>query len=414
MLMANMLDLAGEDELPAMSASRRRNLVLDTVADALLAMSRERPLLLLFEDTHWIDPTSLDLVARLLRAGPREALLLVMTTRPEGAPDLPEAELSERLVLQPLPPETAERLVRERAGAAAIDDATVTTIVARTDGVPLYVEETTAAVLDGVGGGDAVPATLRESLTARLDRLGPARETAQIAAAIGRDVDLDLLAVVSSGISVSADADRLVEAGLASPRRGGFVFSHALVQDAAYQSMLRSRRRDLHGRIAEAMLGRFRRRFASEPETLAHHLERAGRTAAAIDYFLRAADAAGARAANREAEGYAQRALALTDLLDGGAERDRREVAALLALGRIRTAIFGYGRNEAAEPLRGGDAPHGISPGRRPHCAGGRLRGRRQGAPDVPSRGRSRCGLGRSGSQGDGRLCSRRHALLAG
>jgi tetratricopeptide (TPR) repeat protein len=100
------------------------------------------------------------------------------------------------------------------------------------------------------------------------------------------------------------------------------------------------------------MLGRFRRRFASEPETLAHHLERAGRTAAAIDYFLRAADAAGARAANREAEGYAQRALALTDLLDGGAERDRREVAALLALGRIRTAIFGYGRNEAAEPLR--------------------------------------------------------------
>ena len=351
-LVADLLDLATPGELPEIGAARRRELLLDALAAVLLAEAARRPLLLLFEDLHWIDPSSLDLLRRLLAEAPRAPLLVVATTRPEGAPELQEIPAAERLVLEALPAEVAERLVRARASGARLDDETVAAIVARAEGVPLYVEETTAAVLNGAASAEAVPATLRESLAARLDRLGPARETAQVAAAVGRDVDLDLLVALSDPARVAADAACLVDAGLARAREGGFVFSHALVQDAAYQSLLRGRRRELHGRIAEAMLGRFRRRFADEPETLAHHLERAGRTAAAVDYYLRAADVAGLRAANREAEGYATRALALAETLDGGAERDRREIAALLALGRISTALRGYGRAETERPLR--------------------------------------------------------------
>ena len=349
-LVAHLMGLAGDDELPEMSASRRRDYLLDSLVAIFRDLSRQAPMVALLEDMHWTDPTTLDFAARLLREAPTVPLLLMMTSRPTGEPAFEEATPL-RMPLAPLGREDAERLVRERAEGERLDDDTITAIIARTDGIPLYLEEVTAAVLDGAAGRDTVPATLRESLAARLDRLGPAREIAQVAAAIGREVDIDLLSAVAAG-AVEADLARLVEAGLAFRARRRITFSHALVQDAAYQSMLRCQRQALHGRIAEAMLGRFRNRFAGEPESLAQHLERAGRMAAAIDYYLRAADAAGARAANREAEGYARRAHELAEMMEGGAERDRREVAALQALGRIFSTRYGYGREEVAEPMR--------------------------------------------------------------
>ncbi|MEW9921134.1 AAA family ATPase [Marimonas sp. MJW-29] len=353
-LIGYLLDLVTEDTLPEMSASRRRNSVLDALIRILLDLSDQKPLLVLVEDLHWIDPSTLEFVEGLLKEAGTARLLVVMTSRPEGAPEF-EDVAPVRIPLSPLNRADAEQIVRQRAGGQSLEGETVAQIIARTDGIPLYLEEVTAAVVDGATSQDAVPATLRESLTARLDGLGAARNTAQIASAIGREVDIDFLeaiSVQSNSGSVEVNIARLVEVGLASVARRRITFSHALVQDAAYQSMLRSQRQELHGRIAEAMLGRFRTRFASEPETLAQHLEGAGRMTAAIDYYLRAADAAAARAANREAEGYARRALELAEMLDGGADRDRREIAALLCLGRILTIRYGYGRKEVAEPLR--------------------------------------------------------------
>lgn len=351
-LVCHLLDLARDEELPAMSAARRRALLLDALAKILLDLAEKSPLLVLLEDLHWLDPSTLDLVTRLLQAAVSRPLLLLMTSREEGLPSFANDVRPTCVSLSPLGAADAETLVRDRAGDRMLDADVVAAIVARTDGIPLYVEETTSAVLDGATGADAVPATLLESLTARLDRLGGAKETAQVAAAIGRDVDLDLLSAIMEAHRVATDVDRLVNAGLAHRRRGGFIFSHALVQDAAYQSMLRSTRKALHGRIAEAMLGRFRRRFSAEPEVLADQLERAGRAAAAADYYLRASDSACVRAALREAEGYARNALALAEVLDAGPERDRREVSSLLALGRVRATVYGYGRAEAAAPLR--------------------------------------------------------------
>lgn len=353
-LIGYLLDLVTEDTLPEMSASRRRNSVLDALIRMLLDLSDQKPLLVLVEDLHWIDPSTLEFVKGLLKEAGTARLLVVMTSRPEGVPEF-EDVAPVRIPLSPLNRADAEQIVRQRAGSQSLEGETVAQIIARTDGIPLYLEEVTAAVVDGVTSQDAVPATLRESLTARLDGLGAARNTAQIASAIGREVDIDFLeaiSVQSNSGSVEVNIARLVEVGLASVARRRITFSHALVQDAAYQSMLRSQRQELHARIAEAMLGRFRTRFASEPETLAQHLEGAGRTAAAIDYFLRAADAASIRAAIGEAERYARRAFDLAGILDGGADRDRREIAALLCLGRILQMRFGYGREETEEPLQ--------------------------------------------------------------
>ena len=355
LLVADMMDLAPDRALPEMNSSRRRQLLLKALVSFFLSMSQKSPLFILLEDAHWIDPSTLEFVELLLSDIHSTSLMLLITTRPEGEDLLRRFAKVGHFQLTPLNVVDAERLVRERAQNASLSDETIAAIVARTDGLPLFLEEVTAAMVEGASAPDTVPATLRESLTARLDRLGSARETAQVAGAIGRDVDFDLLALTvqeSRPNEVADDVQKLIDAGLATPRAGGFVFSHALVRDAAYQTMLRVRRQELHAKIAELMLGRFRRRFAQEPETLALHLERGGRTAAAIDYYLRAAEAASTRAANNEAEGYAVRALELAARMEGGAKRDRKEVAALLALGRIRMILFGYGRQEAAEPLR--------------------------------------------------------------
>ena len=355
LLVADMMDLAPDRALPEMNSSRIRQLLLKALVSFFLSMSQKSPLFMLLEDAHWIDPSTLEFVELLLGDIHSTPLMLLITTRPEGKDLLRRFAQVGHFQLTPLNVVDAERLVRERAQNASLSDETIAAIVARTDGLPLFLEEVTTAMVEGASQPDAVPATLRESLTARLGHLGNARETAQVASAIGRDVDLDLLTLTlpeSRSHRGGDDVQRLIDAGLATPRSGGFVFSHALVRDAAYETMLRVRRQELHAKIAELMLGRFRRRFAQEPETLAQHLERAGRTSAAIDYYLRAADAASSRAANTEAEGYALQALKLAELMEGGAKRDRKEVAALLALAKIRTTLFGYGRQEVAEPLR--------------------------------------------------------------
>ncbi len=350
LLIADLLDIATDETLPAMSAERRRDLLLDSLCDRLVALAATTPVLVLFEDLHWIDPTSLELIERLLGYIEGAQVLLLLTTRPEGEPSLAGYSHMTRVTLSRLSKEAAEAIVIHRAGGIELDGEIVRTILARSDGVPLYIEEMTAAILESGADADSVPASLQDSLMARLDRLGDAKEMAQLAAVVGREFDHELLSAVAGNDAGLEDAiDRLLRAELVFRRGRRYFFKHALVQDVAYQSLVRNRQKELHERIAEVLLGQFQDRTASQPELLAHHLERAGRTTAAIDYYARAADMASNRGANREARRYLERALKLVESLPPGAERDRREVSSLTALGRITVALSGHASSATAE-----------------------------------------------------------------
>jgi class 3 adenylate cyclase/tetratricopeptide (TPR) repeat protein len=349
-LLAGLLQIPGVDELPAMSASRRRERLLEVLVDQLVGLARRSPVLVLYEDLHWIDPTSLALLERIIGQIDDLPVLLLMTSRPDGEPHLASHAHLTRMTLNRLNRNAAAAIVARRAGAAALQPEVVTAILARGDGVPLYIEEMTAAIIETGAAADTVPTTLQDSLMARLDRLGDAKEVAQIAAVIGREFELELLqAVAGAGAALRDAVDRLVAAELVFRRGPRLSFKHALVQDVAYQSLLRGRRAELHGRIAEALLGRFPTRIADEPQTVAHHLEHAGRRAAAIDYYGRAAELANNKGANKEARRYMERALGLIEGLPEGAERVRREIQALTRIGRIGVALEGHGSAAAAE-----------------------------------------------------------------
>jgi tetratricopeptide (TPR) repeat protein len=349
-LLAELLRIASAVDLPEMSATRRRERTLEVLVEQLMGLAKRSPVLVLFEDLHWIDPTSLALLERIIAQIDDLPVMLLLTSRPEGEPHLPSLAHLTRMTLSRLDRNAAAAIVARRAGAARLAPELVTEILARSDGVPLYIEEMTAAIIETAAGVDTVPASLQDSLMARLDRLGTAKEVAQIAAVIGREFDLELLAgVAGPGAPLTDAVDRLVAAELVFRRGPRLTFKHALVQDVAYQSLLRSRRAELHGRIAEVLLGRFPERIVDEPQTLAHHLEHAGRRTAAIDYYGRAAELANNKGANKEARRYMERSLLLIEGLPEGAERARREIQALTTIGRIGVALEGHGSAAAAE-----------------------------------------------------------------
>lgn len=347
-LLAEFLGIAHPVELPVMSGERRRERLLDLLAAEVTGLARRSPVLLLFEDLHWIDPTSLAWLERVIAQIDTLPVLLLLTSRPEAEPHLPSHAHLTRMTLNRLDRKAAAAIVAHRAGATGLDPELVAAILARGDGVPLFIEEMTAAIVETGAADDTVPASLQDTLMARLDRLGRAKEIAQIAAVIGREVEGELLEAVA-GAPVDDAVDRLVAAELVFRRGPRLSFKHALVQDVAYQSLLRSRRAALHGRVAEVLLGRFPERSADEPQTLAHHLEHAGRQTAAIDYYGRAAALANNKGANKEARRYMERSLRLIESLPEGAERARREVQALTTIGRIDVALEGHGSAAAAE-----------------------------------------------------------------
>lgn len=353
-LLAELLDIAADGPRPALSAARRRERILAALVDQLLGLAATAPVLLLVEDAHWLDPTTLELVERARERCDHARVMVLLTSRPEGEPAPAGRPWSARLALGRLGPSDAAAIVGRLAGGS-LAEGLLATILARTDGVPLYLEELTKAVLEAGAAPTAVPATLQDSLMARLDRLGRDKEVAQIAACVGREFDPEVVAATMGrrGAELAGAIDRLVDAELVFRRGPRCVFKHALVQDAACQSLLRSRRAELHGRIAEVLLARFPALAAAEPQTLAHHLAEAGRGEAAIDCYLRAADSANNRGANREARGHLDKALAINGGLPAGLERDRREVAILTMLGRVMVASEGHASAATAEVYRG-------------------------------------------------------------
>jgi len=259
---------------------------MDVLVEQLLGLAANEPALVVLEDAHWADPTSFEFVEQCMGEIVDRRLLMVVTSRPDPQPQLVSHPHLTRLALNRLGRGGVEAIVA-RLGGDHLPRETINTIIARTDGVPLFVEELTKAVLET--GETAVPSSLHDSLMARLDRIPDARDLAQIASCIGREFSFALLAEVAdqpqpdlrAALNLLENEELVFRRG--SPPDAAYSFKHALVQDAAYRSLLRSRRQQLHARLAAIL----ERRFAAEaePELLAHHYGIAGKTDVAVGYW---------------------------------------------------------------------------------------------------------------------------------
>ncbi len=362
-LFASLLSIPTDARYPSLNVSpqRQKELTLQAIVDQLAGLSDRQPVLFVLEDAHWIDPTTLELLDLTVERVPESAVLVLITHRPEfDAPWSGHPRVTP-MALRRLEARDCVQLVDQVAGARALPESIRERISTQTDGVPLFLEELTKSVLESaIVSGNApaameVPATLQDSLTARLDRLGPAKEVAQIGAVIGREFGHDLLTSVSTlGPEALADAiGRLTDSGLIYPRRRGahatYAFKHALVQGTAYGSLLRTRRAEIHARVAECLAADFPETVEGEPELLAHHCSEAGLAEQAVDYWRMAGQHAMKRSANIEAEGHIRKGLEILANMPEAPQRNRREIALLNTLGVCLMPTRGWGNPEVAE-----------------------------------------------------------------
>jgi class 3 adenylate cyclase/predicted ATPase len=369
-LLAELLSLPNSAADLNLSPQRKREMLFEAELHQLEALAKHRPVLIVFEDAHWIDPTSRELLDLTFDRVRQLPVLLVVTFRPEfqhawiGQPQVT------MLALNQLDGSDTAVLVERLAGNAGLTREIVDEIVERADGVPLFVEELTKAVLES-GRRDnqvaavlsaspspalSIPATLHASLIARLDRLGHvAKEIGQIGAVLGREFGYDLVEQVAGrpAVELRAGLDRLAEAGLLFCRgvapQSSYLFKHALVQDAAYGTLLRARRQELHARVVTALEQRFPDLVERRPELLAHHLTAAGDTERAIDQWLQAGQHAAARLAHLEALRHFERGLATLAALPESRARDGREIELQLARGLSLFTAKGFEASEAAQ-----------------------------------------------------------------
>ncbi len=353
--------------LPDLTPQRRKEKTLEALLAQLTRLAARQPVLMLFEDAHWVDPTSLELLTLTVARASQLPLLLLVTARPEFTPSWPADAHVTMQALGRLGRREGMTLVERSAGGKALPAEILEQILARTDGVPLFLGELTKTIiesgllreedghyaLDGALPPLAIPTTLHDSLMARLDRLAPVREVAQIGAAIGREFSYPLLSAVAQQPDdrLGEALGQLVRAELVFGRgevpEAVYTFKHALVQEAAYASLLRERRRTLHARIARALEAEFPEVAETQPELVAHHYASAGLAAPAIDHYRRAAERAMAASANAEAIAHLTRGLELIASLPASPERISREIEFRLALGTPLIATQGYGSIEA-------------------------------------------------------------------
>ena len=319
---------------------------MEALKDQLLGLASRQPVYLVFEDLHWSDPTTqelLDLIVDQIQYVPGLAL---MTFRPEYQPRWVGQSHVSLMALNRLNRQQCVEMARHVVAQAVLPAATFDAIVQRTDGIPLFVEELTRALLEG-GMSETIPTTIQASLLARLDRLGTAMQVAQIGAVIGREFEHTLLAAVSpiAGQELDDALGRLVGSELVF-RRGVppdamYTFKHALVQDAAYESLLKSRRRKLHADIAAGLRSRSPLLEVNDPELLAHHYSQAGLAEMAAGYWEKAGDRALGRSANVEALRHYRAALTLLESLLPDV-RPARELTLQIGLGSALTSVEGY------------------------------------------------------------------------
>jgi class 3 adenylate cyclase/predicted ATPase len=386
-LLNELLSLPSSGAQLNLTPQRKREKLFEALLNQLEAEARHRPVLMVFEDAHWIDPTSRELLDLTVDRVRRLPVLLAITFRPEFQPPWTGRAQVTSLALNRLGERGGEALVHKLVGNAALTPEMVAEIVERTDGVPLFVEELTKAVLESAAQGHgvaavlvttspaalSVPATLHASLMARLDRLGPvAKEVAQIGAVLGREFTYALIEPVAQchQRELQAALGQLGDAGLLFCRgtapHSSYLFKHALVQDAAYSTLLRGRRQELHARVAAALEERFRDVLERQPELLAHHLTAAGNTARAVDQWREAGRHAAGRSAHFESIGHFDRGLTLLGSLPPTDDRDRLEVELQLGRGLSLLTAKGFSSAEATDAYtrvrdlceRSGDASH--------------------------------------------------------
>jgi class 3 adenylate cyclase len=356
----NLLAIPAEGRFapPDVSPQQRKGKTLSALLAHLRGLGARQPVLVLYEDLHWIDPSSMELLSLTAAHIAHLPVLLLVTARPEFRPPWPEEAQLSTMTLRRLDRSESASLVARVAAEQDLPDEVVEQILTHGDGVPLFVEELTKAVLETGPSSDAsdvdihahieVPASLRSSLLARLDHLGPAREVARIGAVIGREFDYDLLCAVAGmpEAALASALDRLCASGLVVrrgyPPEAKFLFKHALVQEAAYSSLLRADRRSVHRKIAEALEAQFCKIAETRPNLLAHHFTAAAMSEPAVRYLLKAGQQALGLSAMAEAAALLGRALGLITTLPDGTKRQENELDLQIALGQASIATQGY------------------------------------------------------------------------
>jgi predicted ATPase len=357
---------------PNLAPSQQKQQTLDALVAWLTEEAEQRPVLAVWEDLHWADPTTLEILGLFIGQAPTVPMLHVLTFRPEFEPPWPQRSHMTPLTLNRLERSQVEALIAHLAGGKTLPLEVMQHIVAKTDGVPLFVEELTKMLLEsdllreeaeqyaltGSLSAITIPATLRDSLMARLDRLPTVREVAQLGAVLGREFAYDVLEalavvaepVLQEGLAQLVEAELLYQRG--RPLRATYMFKHALIQDVAYASLLKSTRQQYHQRIAQLLEARFPEIVETQPELLAHHYTEAGQSEPALRYWQQAGERARQHSANAEAISHLTQGLAVLIALPDTLERARHELDLHIVLGNALIAVKGYAAPEVEQTYR--------------------------------------------------------------
>jgi class 3 adenylate cyclase/predicted ATPase len=363
-LFAALLSLPQPVDAPPLNLSpqRQKQKTEEALIAWLVEESERAPVYCVWENLHWADPSTLELLGILIDQTPTARLFVLLTSRPEFSPSWGQHGHFSQLTLSRLGRRQIPQMIAKATGGKTLPAEVVQQIVAKTDGVPLFVEELTKMVVEsglltetnghyelrGPLPPLAIPSTLQDSLMARLDRLATTKEIAQIGATLGREFSYDLFRAVSpleenrlqQGLSQLVDAELLYQRGM--PPQSTYLFKHALIQDTAYQSLLKSRRQQLHQQIAQVLEERFLETKETQPELLAHHYTEAGLIAQALPYWRQAGQRASQRSAYQEAINHLTKGLEVLKTLPDTPERARQELALQLALGPALLAAQGW------------------------------------------------------------------------
>ncbi len=370
-LLASLLSvpLAGRYSETELNPQRRKEKTFDLLLDWLRECSQRRPVLFIVEDLHWADPTSLEFLELFIDQGLNDRILTLLTFRPEFETPWKSKAHQTQVALNRLTKRQIAELMVLKSGVRKIPQRVIDQVVERTDGVPLFVEEFTAMVLEAgtireVNGGvemsetfpiHEIPATLQDLLMARLDRMASDIEVVQLGAILGREFSFELLQAVAplDEAALRVELAKLVEAGLllqrGRPPRCTYQFKHALIQDAAYQSLLKKRRQQFHQSIAEVLQAKFPDSVLAQPELLAYHYTEAGRADPAADYWGRAGERALQRYAHLEAIGHLTRGLEQLRTLPSSPARHEREIRMHISLGIPLQSTRGYSAPEVRD-----------------------------------------------------------------
>jgi len=368
-LFAALLSLPAHDSYPAppMTPQRQKHKTFEAIAEWLKRTAEQGPTRLIVEDLQWADPSTLELIELLIDQVSAARLLLILVFRPEFVPAWPSRPHITNLSLGRLAPAAIELMIQSVAGGKPLPAEVVGDIVAKTEGVPLFVEELTQMVLEsgllhehdgryvltGALPPLAIPSTLYDSLMARLDRLGTAKEIAQLAATIGKEFSYELLRAISllEETKLTGALNRLVDAELLDQsleqKRLVYSFRHALIRDAAYDSLLRSQRRQYHRKVAEALQESFGETVEARPELLANHFTEASLIEEAIPYWQKAGQRALERSANQEAIRHLTKGLEQLSMVPETLQHRQQELMLRIALGSALLVTKGFASIEA-------------------------------------------------------------------